>query len=192
MDTSPQLLTRRSFNKGLLLSFGALLASCTPVKILLKAYPEEYKTSHGLQDEMLRAFILTIVPGADKNTPKMTEIYYDHYYPFASYVPFFLSDLDGRAKKLFSGRSFLELTQTEKEKTVYDGLHNGDASAQRLYRGAIYMTRANIYAGIYDDNRGCPHIDFHGKDQDFDPDKMYYKDAKHYFAPQISLSGNPA
>ena len=192
MTTTTATMTRRSFNKGMLLSLGTILAGCTPVKILLKAFPEEFKANHSLQDQYLRAFVITIVPGADRNTPKLTQIYYDNYYPFAPYVPFFLSDLDDRSKKLFGGRSFPSLSQADREKVVFDGLRNGDGIIQRLYRGAIYMTRANIYAGIYDDRRGCPHINFHGTSQGFVAEEMYYTDAKRYFAPQISLSGNPA
>ena len=192
MTTIPTTMTRRNFNKGVLLSLGALIASCTPAKILFKAYPDEFKNSHTLQDEMLRAFAVTIVPGADRNTPKLTQIYYDLYYPFASYVPFFISDLDSRSKKLFAGRSFISLIQANRERVVLDALRNGDSVIQRLYHGAIYMTRANIYAGIYDDRYGCPHINFHGTSQDFFPEEMYYPDAKKYFAKQSSLTGNPS
>ena len=192
MTTTPTTMTRRNFNKGVLLSLGALIASCTPAKILFKAYPEEFKSNHSLQDEMLRAFAVTIVPGADRNTPKLTQIYYDEYYPFAAFVPFFISDLDSRTKKLFAGRSFPSLSQAERERVVLDAFRNGDSIIQRIYHGAIYMTRLNIYAGIYDDSRGCPHINFHGTSQDFVPEQMYYPNAKQYFARQTSLTGNPS
>ena len=185
-------ITRRTFTKGLLLSFGAIAAaSCTPVKILFKAFPEEFKINHNLQDYLLRTFAITIVPGADRNHPKLTEIYYDTFYPFAGYVPFFLSDLCSRSKKLFAGRTFTNLSQSDRERVVSDGLHNGDGIIQRLYRGAIYMTRANIYAGIFDDSFGCPHIGFHGTSQELNSVGMFYSDPKRFLAPQISLSGNP-
>ena len=185
-------MTRRSFAKGLLLSIGAVAASCTPVKILFKAFPEEFKTNHDLQDDMLRVFTATIVPGADRNHPKLTDIYYDKFYPFAEYVPFFLSDLDSRSKRLFPGRMFRNLSQSEREHVVLDGLRNGDATTQKLYHGAIYMTRANIYSGIFDDSYGCPHIGFHGTSQELVSTEMYYPDPKRFFAQQVSLSGNPS
>lgn len=192
MTATPIIITRRNFNKGVLLSLAAIITGCTPAKILFKAYPDEFKNSRSLQDEMLRAFALTIIPGCNKNTPKLTDIYYDQYYPFASYVPFFLSDLESRSKRLFSGSSFTALPQSEREKVVLDGLRNGDGITQRLYHGAIYMTRVNIYAGIYDDQMGCPHISFYGTSQNFAVEEMYYSDAKKYFARQSSLSGNPS
>ena len=190
--TATTTISRRHFTKGLIFSIGSILAGCTPVKIILKAYPKAFRTNRSLQEDMLRLFALTIVPGADLSDPKSTNIYFDTYYPFAEYVPFFLSDVNSRANADFGGRPFTLLSQGEREKLILDAIQKGDAVTRKLYLGAIYMTRANVYAGIYNDNVGCPHIGFHGTSQEFKGSEMYYPNANEYFAHSTSYSGNPS
>ena len=188
--TGHQLWTRRDFAKLLLLGTATVVASCSPIKYLAGAYPDKFKSDQALQDTLLRAFVKTIVPGADVTNPDAIRIYKDDFYPFKQYAAFFLADLASRSQKLFGSEKFDQLNQHKRERVLQSGLE-ADATIARLYRGAIMGAKASIYAGIYDDGAGCPHIGFHGSNFGFTDDEMFYPNAKKYFARTITLTGNP-
>jgi len=62
-----------------------------------------------------------------------------------------------------TGVPFADLGAARRTQVIESGLGANDTTA-RLYRGAILLIQVAIYGGVYDDDRGCPLIDFHGKD----------------------------
>ena len=88
------------------------------IRASFRSLPNNHLQPKTLQEEMLRLFALSIVPGADLSDPKCTNIYFDTDYPFAEYVPFILSDLNSRAKADFGGRPFTLLSRGEREKLI--------------------------------------------------------------------------
>ena len=181
-------ISRKEFLKQFSMASALLFAACTPAKILLKAYPEEFKNDPRLRERVLRAFVTTVIPGADEDDPHLVRIFEDEYYPFHSYCAFFTSDLCNRSSDLFSEERFDRLTSAQQTKVIADGLE-ADATASRLYRGAILMAQVSFYAGIYNSEKGCPLIDFHGANTGFTTDEMYYPNSGSMLAPALTTNG---
>ena len=182
--------TRREFSKMLLAGAALGIASCSPLKAVFKAYPSKFDSDAALDDRLLVAFVQTVVPGCDVNNPNLIRIYRDDILSFSKYLGFFTSDLAARSNRLFGTERFETLSQADREKVICSGLED-DATISRLYRGTVLMAKASIYAGIYDDSYGCPHIDFHGKNNGYSLDEITYPNARQYFAPYITRDGNP-
>ncbi|MBI1805068.1 MAG: hypothetical protein HY033_08920 [Ignavibacteriae bacterium] len=182
-------ISRLDFIKNLSLLSGLLVAGCTPLRILLKQFPEEFKTNNELIDTMLRAFVVTVIPGAPFDDPNLTRIYTDDFYPFHSYCGFFVSDPSKRSEELYGTERFEQLAFDQRTKVIQGGLQ-ADATLARLYAGAIFMAQASFYGGIYDDEKGCPLIDFHGTNSGFSADEMFYPDGRSFLACEVTQTGN--
>lgn len=155
-------VSRKVFLREFTLLVGAAIAGCSPVRILLHDYPSRYDRSGGERDRIFAAFTLAVIPGADPGDPNLIRIFSDGYYPFAAYGGFFAADLDTRSAVL-AGSRFADITPAQRTAVIEEGLADDDTTA-RLYRGAVLLAQVAIYGGVYDDARGCPLIDFHGRD----------------------------
>ena len=74
------LIGRLDFIKKISLLAGAIATGCSPVKILLNLYPERYNDNN-LKEQIITAFITTVIPGANPNEPNLCRIFSDNYYP---------------------------------------------------------------------------------------------------------------
>lgn len=188
------LLGSRSLSRRLFLTeLSALVAGavigCTPLRILLKSYPKKFDKDRDLEDRFLRAFVVTIIPGASREEPHLSRMFNDGYYPFHTYRGFFVSDLAQRSRLMFGHEDFDQLSQSERTRVVQSGLE-ADATTARLYRGAILMAQVSYFAGIYDDQRGCPLIEYYGPDSAYSGHEMYYSNASQYLAQEATPTGN--
>ena len=134
--------------------------ACTPLRILTRSFPAEFKHDPELVGRTLRAFTAAVIPGFDAGNTNPARALLDHRYPFAAYATFFASDLSRRANDLY-GTPFDALPLAQRTAVILAGL-DGDGTTRKLYRGAIYLTQVAIYAGIYDDD-GCALIEFPGR-----------------------------
>jgi hypothetical protein len=184
-----QKVTRLHFLKQISMLAGALFVGCTPARILLKDYSKKFDTDGELADSVLRAFVSTVIPGAPIDDPNLARIFSDEYYPFHSYCGFFVSDLADRSADLCGNERFDQLTLQERTRVIRDGL-NQDSTTARLYTAAIYMAQASFYGGIYDADKGCPFIDFHGGTSAFGTDKKYYPNNARFLAKEATMDGN--
>jgi hypothetical protein len=71
---------------------------------------------------------------------------------------------------------------------IRDGLE-ADGTTRKLYQGAIYLAQIAFYGGIYDDDAGCPLIDFPGR---YRGDPVTYDDAHQFLARAQTPGGNHA
>jgi hypothetical protein len=194
MTNSPQhtekrLINRKRFVAELGLILGGLVAGCTPAKILFKAYPDKFGNDPALVERYLRAFVLTVIPGAPADDPNLTRIFRDDYYPFHSHCAFFVSDLADRGAEMFGEEDFSRLSPDERTRVIQSGL-DGDAITSRLYRGAVYMSQVSFFGSIYDDERGCELIGYPGTEQYHSPEEMFYPDPSRYLSFEITGTGN--
>jgi hypothetical protein len=136
------------------------MGACTPATIVLKAYPEEYRTGSDATEAALLAFIDTVVPGLTPTERRAVTVLDDPFYPLASYTDFLASDLDRRSRKRYRSR-FSILPLDQRTAVVEDGL-SGDTITRKLYTGAAFLIQAAVYAGINDDRAGSRLIDFPG------------------------------
>lgn len=165
----------------------ALLEGCAPLRIALRMYPEP---EDGEADRVMRAFVEAVIPGAPRDDPNLVRAFFDPFYPFTRYRSWFVWDLDRRARRLF-GRPYPELDLERRNRVVQDGLSNGDGTTARVYDGAIYLAQAAFYAGIYDDDRGCPLIDFQGASGLLPLEQQSYPVPGRFLAVSATADGNP-
>lgn len=184
-------ITRRAFLNQLLLASGLALAGCSELRLLLKTYPEKYNRDKALAERMMRAFVETVIPGAPMDDPNLARIFFDDYYPFASYYGFFLYDLSKRSAGLFRKMAFENLPLLQRAQVIESGLE-ADGIIARLYRAAIFIAQFSYYAGIYDDQNGCPAIEFYGENAGFSRDEICYPNSTDLLAGEMTGDGNYA
>jgi hypothetical protein len=163
---------------------GAATGACTPLRIVTRAFPAEFKNDPELVARTLRAFVAAVVPGATDSARALL----DRRYPFAAYAAFFASDLSRRAERRYGAPDFAALGLAQRTAVIEDGLA-ADATTRKLYRGAIYLTQLAIYAGIYDDDSGCALIDFQGR---YRGEAISYADPESFLPAPLTVSGNAA
>ena len=120
--------------------------ACAPARIVLKAYPAEFKGNSTRTQATLAAFVCTVEPGASPDPVSTALTLQDPYYPLARYAAYLASDLDGRANRSYR-RPFTALSCTERAAVVASGLSE-DGVTGKLYSGAVYLTQIAVYAGL--------------------------------------------
>jgi len=182
-------ISRRDVLRTLgLITAGVAVSACTPLRIITGAYSDEFKHAGERVERVLRAFVLTVIPGAPANSPDLVRAYFDRAYPFARYAAFFASDLCDRAGKRFGHGRFWELALGQRTQVIRDGL-SADGTTRKLYGGAIFLAQVSFYAGIYDDDTGCPLIDFPGR---YRGAAVSYDDAPRFLPAALTHTGNYA
>jgi hypothetical protein len=167
-----------------------IFSGFTAIQMLLRIYPKRFREDGSLIDRVLRAFVMTIIPGAPLDDPNLIRMYLDSYYPFCPYSGFLAYDLVRRSRKLHGVERFDELSQTQRTAVVQSAL-GSDETVSRLYKGAILMAQVSFYGGIYDPEKGCPLIDFPGRNNGYFPREMFYSDAQRFLAVELTGDGNP-
>lgn len=167
---------------------GAATGACTPLRIVTRSFPAEFKNDPELVGRTLRAFVAAVIPGVDPGTTDPARALLDRRYPFAAYAAFFASDLSRRSERRYDTPTFDSLTLEQRTLIIADALA-ADATTRKLYRGAIYLTQVAIYAGIYDDDAGCGLIDFNGR---YRGDAISYADPESFLPAPLTASGNAA
>ena len=165
----------------------ALLEGCAPLRIALGLYP---RPDDQVADRVMRAFVEAVIPGASRDDPNLVRAFFDPFYPFTRYRSWFVWDLDRRARGLF-GRTYPELDLEGRTRAIQDGLVNGDGTTARVYDGAIFLAEVAFYAGIYDDERGCPLIHFEGASGLLPLEQQTYPVPGRFLAAAATADGNP-
>ncbi len=185
-------LSRRGFVRllGVAGVVGAGTAACTPLRVLLKLYPSRFDTDTELVDETLRAFVLTVVPGLPEDARDLTRQFYDDSFRLAKHRGFLAADLCERAGRVAHNLTFAALPYEQRARVVRDGLEAGGVTT-KLYSGAVHLTQIACFSSMYDDEAGCPLIDFEGR---FDPahiSETKYPDPGRFLAANTTADGNP-
>ncbi len=163
---------------------GTAAAACTPLRIITRAFPEEFKRDRALVEATLRAFASAVIPRAAGDTSDPARALLDHRYPLARYAAFFASDLSQRSQSRYGTPAFTTLPLEQRTAVIADGL-SADGTTRKLYRGAIYLTQVAVYAGIYDDDAGCALIGFSGR---YRGGQISYENADAFLpAPRTSM-----
>ena len=164
--------------------------ACTPLRIVTRSFPAEFKTDPDLVASTLRAFTAAVVPGFQpppgRADPERALL--DARYKFAKYAPFFASDLARRTDRRFPGQAFATLDLEQRTQVITDGLE-ADAITRKLYRGAIHLTQVSLYAGIYDSGAGCSLIQFDGR---YRGANVSYTNPESFLPTSLTTHGNAA
>ena len=70
-----QTIPRRQALHQLGLIAAGLAAACTPVRVLVSAYPQAFDDDDELVDRVLRAFVTAVIPGAPADDPDLVRAY---------------------------------------------------------------------------------------------------------------------
>lgn len=167
-----------------------LLSIPKALRMVLRVFPHKYCTDRLLNDGILRAFVTTIIPGADVHEEHLVRMYSDEYYPFHIFCGYFVYDLDSRARRLFDGREFTTLDLNQRTSVVADAL-SGSEVTRRLYKGAILMAQVSYFGAVYNEDRGCSLIGFPGRNEGYSRDECTYPFATGLFDKELSLDGHP-
>ena len=186
-----QIIPRRHALRQLGLIAAGLAAACTPMRVLVSAYPQAFDDDDGLVDRVLRAFVTAVVPGAPADDPDLARAHTDPAYPFAPYAAFFAADLSRRAARRFDGRAFERLEVQERTAVIAEGL-TADATTRKLYNGAVALAQIAFYAGIYDPKKGCPAIGFEGGNHWHSLSDITHPDPERYLSHACTADGNYA
>jgi hypothetical protein len=183
-------ISRRQLLQQLGLIAAGLAAACTPVRVLVNAYPQRFDDDPVLVDRVLSAFVTAVIPGAAAGDPDLTRAFTDRDYPFAPFAAFFAADLERRARARF-GEAFERLSPAARTALIADGLA-ADATSRKLYSGAIALAQIACYAGIYDAKKGCTLIGFEGG-YHFPPlADITYPEPTRFLAAALTPDGNYA
>jgi len=185
MHTIPR---RQALRQLALLAVGCT-AACTPLRVLVSAYPQAFDDDDTLVERVLRAFITAVIPGARPDDPDLVRAHLDPAYPFAPYAGFFAADLSGRARRAFGGRPFELLDVAERTAVIHEGLA-ADATTRKLYNGAVVLAQISCYAGIYDDRKGCSLIGFEGGYHWHSAADITHPDAERFLSHACTADGN--
>jgi len=183
-------ISRRQILKNLGLIAAGAAAACTPLKVLVNAYPQSFDADPDLVDRVLHAFVTAVIPGASADDPDLIRAFTDPDYPFAAYAAFFAADLSRRARERFgAGEAFERLTPQQRVAVIRDGL-TADGTSRKLYGGAITLAQVAFYAGIYDATRGCALIGFDGANHWHPPGEITHPDPARFLATALTPAGN--
>lgn len=192
VDASPEGGISRRAVLGRLgaLAAGTALLGCTPMRIVLKLYPDQFN-ERDVTDRALRAFVTTVIPGAPFDAPDLTRAFFDPAYPFANYVGFFVADLARRSASLFQTERFDALALAERTRVVAQGFA-ADATTRKLYSGALLLAQVSFFAGIYDPKHGCELIGFEGEFRPRPLSELTYPEPLKFLSHCATAQGNPA
>ena len=160
------------------------------LRMVLKLFPHKYCNHPVLKEKTLRAFVTTIIPGADKEEKFLIKMYEDSYYPFHTYCGYFIYDLNKRSKNLFNCKDYFTLS-LEKRTLVIQNALSGRELTVRLYKGAILMAQVSYYGAIYKEEEGCDLIDFPGRNQGYKTEEITHPFAADIFCKELSTDGQP-
>ena len=190
-NTGVRVVSRRSALARLtVLACGTALGACTPLRLLAGWYPQEFDRDPELRDRVLRAFVDTVIPGVPLDAPDLARAFDDPALPFADHAAFFAADLCRRAEAGWGCR-FHELGQARRVAVVQQGLRS-DRTSRRLYEGAIFLAQVSVFAGIYDDTRGCPLIEFEGRYRIRPLRELSFPDPNDFLPRSTTASGHAA
>ncbi len=170
------------------LDFSSILPA---VQMILKIFPHRYCKDHDFKEKILRAFVTTIIPGADESDENLVKMFNDDYYPFSTYCGYFVYDLNRRSRKLFCKIDFFNLSLKERTAVVQNALAGKELS-RRLYKGAILMAQVSYYGAVYNEERGCPLIYFPGNNEGYSNEEVTYSFSSLYFDRELSIEGQPS
>jgi hypothetical protein len=184
-------MSRRQLLQHLGLIAAGLAAACTPVRVLVNAYPQSFDDDPEVVDRVLRAFVTAVIPGAPADAPDLVQAFTDPNYPFAEYAAFFAADLSRRGGQRFAEPAFERLAPEQRAAVIRDGLA-ADATSHKLYNGAITLAQIAFYAGIYDATGGCALIGFEGANHWHPLSDITHPDPARFLAAAMTPDGNAA
>jgi len=167
-----------------------LLSIPHALQMVLKLFPHKYCRNRLLRKRILKAFVSTVIPGADENDENLVSMYEDKYYPFITYCGYFAFDLNRKSKKLFNKKEFINLSLQERTKVIQTAL-NGRELTKRLYKGAILMAHVSYYGAVYNEDWGCHLIDFPGRNNGYTTNEISYTFSSIFFDRELSIDGHP-
>jgi hypothetical protein len=160
---------------------GVGAAACAPLRIALKAYPEQFGTDAG-----------SSAPSAPSSPSFRRRLRPAHLFAdtfIRSTTPRLLRGRLCRRAGGVSESRFDRLPPDARTWVVRRGLRQRGVIG-RMYAGAVLLAQIAVYGGIHDDSRGCPLIGFDGGGRVPTPVELTYPDAERFLARSLTTTGN--
>jgi hypothetical protein len=169
------------------LAGGSGAIGCSTLRLASGLTPGARRRALGRESGVMEAFCATVVPVTAEEAADVVRVYRDPEFPLAQHLPLLIRDLDARS----GGEGFDRLPADARREIVLDG-SEANGPIGRLYRGAILLTQVAFYASIYDDERGCPAIDYPGAGELTELAEQTYADSSSFLGVSYSPDGNPS
>ncbi|HSR14109.1 MAG TPA: hypothetical protein VLL51_00045 [Gemmatimonadales bacterium] len=186
----PAAISRRDALARMGAVAAAIASACTPARLALGTTPGGFDDP-ATGEQALRAFVLTVVPGADPSSRSLTQCFSDELFPFRRYRAVFVADLSRRARSRYGQSSFERLRPHERREVVRDGLHGGWITG-RLYAGAVFLAQLAVLGGIYAANAAVPQLGFDGEYRWEGLENVTWPEPARYLAVTRTSDGNPS
>ena len=160
------------------------------IRMVLGFFPAAYRHDKELKNRILKAFVLTIIPGAEEDDNNLAAMYNDDFYPFCRWSGYFVFDLCSRSRKLFGSDDFSKMTLSKRSAVVAEAL-KGRELTKRLFKGAILMAQVSYYGAVYNEDRGCPLISFPGTNKGYSKEETTYSFSAELFDRELTADGQP-
>ena len=128
----------------------AVLPGSATLRAAIRSGPDHAALGAGGGEEILRAFVTTVVPCVSPTEPDLLRAFHDPAYSFEEYRDLLVYDLAVRSARTGGGEPFTQLSRAARRRVIREALA-ADGSVQRLYRGAIFLAQASIYGGLYEE-----------------------------------------
>lgn len=181
-------VSRREALARVVLGGAALLTGCAPARLLLKTFPDLDGGDPAAPDQVLRAFVDTVIPGAAADPRPWQGIYRDSFYQFNGLAGWFVDDLNRRARK--QRRTGFERLGPEDRTRVIQSALAGDFITRRIYTGAIFLAQIAICGAIDDRDPTSPAIGFEGRYQFRGYDAISHPAPDRFLAFPATRDGN--
>lgn len=184
-------LSKRDWIKSVVATtLSVYLYGCKIQDDLFNPYLKKLRENPELEKSILIYFVDAVIPGVDLKDSNLVKIFYDLFFPFAPYRTGFAADLAQYSKHLFANDLYYELPRISRQALVQDGLESRTPRGL-LYSGAIFLTQISVYSGIYDDQKGCPLIEYPGKFQFVEWTELTHPDPEYFRGIEKTVDGNP-
>jgi hypothetical protein len=169
-------------------ALGVAATGCTPSAFARMLYPEADRIGDAALDHALQAFVLTVIPGAER-PDVVARAFADPSLKLAPFRRVLVADLARRAAP-YGAAAFEHLDADQRTRVIASGLEEGGV-AGRLYNGAVFLTQAVYYSGLWNSTGSCPAIGFECPYQGNDG-PVGHPDPESFLPASLTTAGNPA
>ncbi len=188
----PRPVSRREAVRLLGILTAGLAWGCAPMHHLVNRHATMAARDDWLQEQVLRAFVATVIPGVDIASPDLVRVFYERDELYANLVrcrAVLVGDLCRRSERFFGTAAFQLLDASHRTQVVQTALQS-DLVTRRLYCAAIWVSQLAVYASIFDDAGGCELIDFQVRYRPRPVTEITYPEPGRLLARAITSDGN--
>jgi hypothetical protein len=139
------------------------------------------------EEQVLRVFVSTVVPGVNPGELSLSNTFYDAFYPLCKHLKLLVKDIENRTRTIKGRIPFTKLSRASRTKVIENGLNQGGI-IKKLYSGAIFFTQFMVFTGNCHHQESCSLIGFEGP---YYAQQYSMDEPLKYLPKGYSINGNP-